>query len=217
MAWALTFCTPHPGSGEGEGERVRQLTTLLPNPPRVPRDQRLHQEARPVNGADVVLSALDQLCPLQGHTTRKHLGTKLRLVDPVPCVKRVFGEMTSTQRGVVIESLSEGIERRTSADYPQRKEGRPLLACKQSAMRDLYMPENAPELSGARIAQHMRAQPAKHRIHASFAHASSSMHSLAPDIHRCVVVARTKHAREHWNQNLVMCVAIDTYMSATVL
>ena len=68
--------------------------------------------------------------------TRKHLGTKLRLVDPVPSVKRVFDEMTSTQRGLAIESPSEGIERRTSADYLQRKEGRPLLACKQSAMRD---------------------------------------------------------------------------------
>ena len=43
---------------------------------------------------------------------------------------------------------------------------------------ELLLPENAPELSGARIAQHMRAQPAKHRIHAPFAHASSSMHAL---------------------------------------
>jgi hypothetical protein len=62
--------------------------------------------------------------------TKKHLGTRLRQIEPLPCVMSVFDELTSTTRGLVVESPSEGIERRALPGLPQQKEGRPLQPMK---------------------------------------------------------------------------------------
>lgn len=70
--------------------------------------------------------------------TKKHLGTKLRSIDPQPTVAGVFEELTSTARGLPVESADEGILRRVTPGFPQRLEGQPLAPVKQTSTRDLY-------------------------------------------------------------------------------
>ena len=64
--------------------------------------------------------------------TKKHLGTKLREPTPVPTLSAVFFELTSTQRGLPVESPTEELTRCSLPGRPQQKAGQPLLAVKET-------------------------------------------------------------------------------------
>jgi hypothetical protein len=70
--------------------------------------------------------------------SKKHLGTNLRKIDPLPCIPEIFHELTSTARGLPETSPLEGILRPSPPGYPQRKQGDSLLPIKTSSVRKLY-------------------------------------------------------------------------------
>ena len=70
--------------------------------------------------------------------SKKHLGTNLRKIDPLPCIPEIFHELTSTARGLPETSPLEGIQRPSPPGYPQRKQGDRLLPMKTSSVRKLY-------------------------------------------------------------------------------
>lgn len=68
--------------------------------------------------------------------TKKHLGTRLRMIDPLPCILELFHELTSIERGLPADSPQEGIKRSSPPGYPQRKTT--LLPVSTSAAREVY-------------------------------------------------------------------------------
>ena len=46
--------------------------------------------------------------------SKKHLGTNLLKINPLPCIPEIFHELTSTARGLPETSPLEGIERPTA-------------------------------------------------------------------------------------------------------
>ena len=69
--------------------------------------------------------------------TKKHLGTRLREVDPLPCIPELFHEITSIARGLPADSPLEGISRLTPPGFPTRQTGE-LKPEKASGTRKLY-------------------------------------------------------------------------------
>jgi hypothetical protein len=64
---------------------------------------------------------------------RKHLGTNLRKIDPVPTLPKVVQEMLSTARGLPAVSPAQDLARVPNPGYPQQLEGMPIKALKVTA------------------------------------------------------------------------------------
>ena len=69
--------------------------------------------------------------------TKRHLGTKTRVIKPVPCNRVVWDELTSTARGMATESAAEGVLREAWSWLPQQKDARALAATKTTSARRL--------------------------------------------------------------------------------
>lgn len=112
----------------------------------------------------VFLSVFRRSVQLALHKTvrppsKKHLGTNLRKIDPIPCVPELFHELTSTARGLPEASPLEGIQRASPPGYPQRLLGDRLLPTKRGTARNLYKAKLQRQDSVAAVCQFEEFQP----------------------------------------------------------
>ena len=70
--------------------------------------------------------------------SKRHLGTNLRSIDPLPCIPSLFHELTSTARGLPAKSPVEGISRFTRPNYAGECLPGELIPDKETVCRRLY-------------------------------------------------------------------------------
>jgi hypothetical protein len=70
--------------------------------------------------------------------TRKHLGTRLRTIDALPTLPKIYQEMLATGRGLPTQSPGEELQRVPRPGLPQRLEDMPIKPYKESATLRRY-------------------------------------------------------------------------------